>query len=252
MPGGRIDRIAILQREVGDDRRRRQHALGDAERDRLGRLPVLRLAGAEGQQRDEPAVLLDDAIDVDPLGLGARLGVPALFFLARALGLLELALLERVDALRLAVAHVLEEAHGDRRIDDRIELIVGPQRQERRDLLLGLLLLVDEEVGEREQLVRGDHVVLGAELDRRVEQGIDGVDGAPVVAAIVGGAPLVERVLGVARRIGRARGADDEHDERGQRRARPLSFAAAAFCSSATLCTCWSLARSSSGTLCEA
>ena len=61
---------------------------------------------------------------------------------------------------------------------------------------------------EREQLVRGDHLVLGAELDRRIEQGIDGVDGAAVVAAIVGGAPLIERVLGVARRRG----------ERGRRR----------------------------------
>ena len=115
-----IDRIAILQREVGDDRAPRASTPSETPNAiAFGRLPVLRLAGAERQKRDEAAVLLDDAVDVDALGLGARLGEAALFFATCALGLLELALLERVDALRLAVAHVLEEAHGDRRVDDR-------------------------------------------------------------------------------------------------------------------------------------
>ena len=195
-------------------------------------------------KRDEAAVLLDDAVDVDALGLGARLGETALLLATCALVLLALALLERVDALRLMAAHVVEEAHGDGRIDDGIELVVGAQREQRRDLLLRLVLLLDEEVGEREQLVRGDHLVLGAELDRRVEQGVDGVDGAAVVAAIVGRAPLVERVLGVARRLGEGGAAARATDQQ----QRGGSHSAALFCK-ATFCTRWSLARSSTATV---
>src|SRR5262249_19177636 len=118
-------------------------------------------------------------------------------------------------------------------------------------------LFVDEKVGEREQPMRHHHLLLRRQLDRRIEQRMDGGDGAAVVAAVVGVAPLVERLLGVARRAGdggRRRGGDGKEHRREHRGRVPHQGLGASPPSgwSATFCTRWSLARSSTDKVCEA
>src|SRR5690606_29067093 len=198
-----LDHLVGVQADGGGA----EHALRHGEEDRLAAVAVLELAGAEGDEVDVVAPLLQHVGVLEHLGqtpLLARARQPVSRLALLALELLLLALEELDRLARVALG-------GDAE--------VAVERQRLADLSLGEGAVPLLEVGDAEEQVGVDQVVRRGELAGRVEQAAQDRDDLGVLAGAEQALGLVELLLGRLRgggpgaERGHQGGGDEESDQ---------------------------------------